>query len=157
MSVRPFRIDVPEAVLEDLHRRLDATIWPQTLDDAGWDYGTDIAELRALVDYWRHASTGARVEAELNRFPQFIVEIDGVDVHCIHARARAGRSRETPFVLTHGWPSTFYELHRPRRAADRGAHGASTSSCPRCRATDSRARRRAGASAPDRSPISGSS
>ena len=87
MSIRPFRIEVPQEVLDDLHRRIDATIWPQTLPGADWDYGTDIDELRTLVEHWRHDYDWRRVEAELNSLPQYIVTVDGMDVHCIHARA----------------------------------------------------------------------
>ena len=88
MSIRPFSIAVPDEVLADLARRLEATIWPQTLDDAGWDYGTDIAELRDLVDHWRQRFDWRAREAELNHFPQFMVELDGAAVHCIWARAK---------------------------------------------------------------------
>ncbi|MBY0401231.1 epoxide hydrolase 1 [Myxococcota bacterium] len=110
MSIEPFQIAVPDAILEDLHRRLDATLWPDTLPDAGWDYGTDIDVLRALVDHWRHRFDWRAREAELNRFPQFEVELGDAKVHCIWARAH-GRSKPIlPLVLTHGWPSTFYEL-----------------------------------------------
>lgn len=110
MSIEPFSLAVSESTLADLHRRLDATIWPHTLDDAGWDYGTDIGELRSLVDYWRHGFDWRAREAELNRFPHFMVEIDGARVHCIHARAQGRAKPLMPLVLTHGWPSTFYEL-----------------------------------------------
>ena len=110
MSIQPFSIAVPDNVLEDLARRLEATLWPQTLDDVGWDYGTDIAELRALVDYWRRGYDWRAREAELNRFPQFKVQIDDASVHCIWARAQGRTTPIMPLVLTHGWPSTFYEL-----------------------------------------------
>lgn len=110
MSIRPFSIAVPDEVLADLARRLEATIWPQTLDDAGWDYGTDIAELRDLVDHWRQRFDWRAREAELNCFPQFMVELDGAAVHCIWARAKNRPKPIMPLVLTHGWPSTFYEL-----------------------------------------------
>jgi pimeloyl-ACP methyl ester carboxylesterase len=110
VSVRPFRIEVPDAVLDDLHRRIDATIWPQTLPDADWDYGTNLDELRALVAHWRHHYDWRGIESELNRLPMFIVSVDGMDVHCLHARGRGRAPR--PLVLTHGWPSTVYELHR---------------------------------------------
>jgi len=122
MSVRPFRIDVPQPVLDDLRRRLDATLWPQALPDAGWDYGTSLDELRALVRHWRERFDWRRVEAELNAFPHFLVALGGLEVHCVHLRAR-GRPA-MPLVLTHGWPSSFYELLRVAGPlSDPRAHG----------------------------------
>jgi pimeloyl-ACP methyl ester carboxylesterase len=110
MTIEPFRIAVPDPVLEDLQRRLDATIWPHTLDDAGWDYGTDLATLRALVEHWRHRFDWRARERELNAFPHYRVRIGEALVHCIWARAQGGGPPRMPLVLTHGWPSTFYEL-----------------------------------------------
>lgn len=110
MTIEPFRIAVPDAVLDDLHRRLDATLWPQTLPDAGWDYGTDIDALRALVEHWRHRFDWRTQEAALNRFPQYRVTLGDAKVHCVWARATGRAQPIMPLVLTHGWPSTFYEL-----------------------------------------------
>jgi pimeloyl-ACP methyl ester carboxylesterase len=110
MSIQPFTISVPDAVLEDLARRLDATRWPNTLPNADWDYGTDVDVLRALVDHWRHRFDWRAQETLLNRFPQFMVELGDAKVHCIWARAQGRRVPIMPLVLTHGWPSTFYEL-----------------------------------------------
>jgi microsomal epoxide hydrolase len=126
VSVRPFRIDVPQEVLDDLHRRLDATIWPPTIADAGWDYGTDIDELRALVDHWRHRFDWRAVEAELNALPQCMVTVRDMEVHCIHARANG--PAQQALVLTHGWPSTVYELTRlVGPLTDPSRHGAGAS------------------------------
>ncbi len=110
MSIRPFSIAVPDEVLADLARRLDATIWPQTLDDAGWDYGTDIAELRASSTTGASASIGARAK------PSSIVSRSSWSSSTARRSTAStpargtGRSRCMPLVLTHGWPSTFYEL-----------------------------------------------
>jgi pimeloyl-ACP methyl ester carboxylesterase len=109
-TVREFRIDIPDAILEDLHRRLDTTLWPQTLPDAGWDYGTDIDWLRELCAYWSDEYDWRRQEAAINALPQYLVRLGDMDVHCIHARSP--HPNATPLVITHGWPSSFYEMHK---------------------------------------------
>ena len=97
MSIQPFQIAIPDAVLDDLARRLDATIWPHTLEDAGWDYGTDLQTLRDLVDHWRHRFDWRAREAELNRFPQFQVQLgDCLGPLHLGPGRRGGRSRSCP-------------------------------------------------------------
>ena len=118
----PFRIDVPDAVLDDLWHRIDATRWPQTISDAGWDYGTDIDWLRALCAYWRSDYNWRKHEAALNELRQWSVRLAGLDVHCVHAPGRG--PKPLPLVLTHGWPSTFYEMHKViGPLSDPEAHG----------------------------------
>ena len=104
----PFRIDVPEHVLTDLNERLEKTRWPDEVDAAGWNYGTNLAYLKELVAYWRDRYDWRAQERQLNRFEQFTTEIDGVDVHFIHRRAKNGRG--FPVLITHGWPSSFVEF-----------------------------------------------
>ena len=108
MQPREFRIAIEQPLLDDLRRRLDATIWPQSLSDAGWDYGTNVDWLRDLCDYWRSSYDWRIHEAELNRFEHRLVDIDGITVHCIHAAS--AEPDAMPLVLTHGWPSSFLEM-----------------------------------------------
>jgi microsomal epoxide hydrolase len=110
MAVRAFSLAVPESVLEDLGRRLDATLWPEPVEDAGWDYGTDVEFLKDLCSYWRHSYDWRAEEAALNRWPHFLVDVDGIDIHCI--RVPGVGPDPVPLVLTHGWPSSFYEMHK---------------------------------------------
>jgi microsomal epoxide hydrolase len=110
MAVRPFSVDVPDAVIDDLHRRLDATLWPQAVDGAGWDYGTDVDFLRELCAYWRHGYDWRRAEASLNTWPQYLVGVGDLDIHGIHVPGTG--PDPLPLVLTHGWPSSFYEMHK---------------------------------------------
>jgi pimeloyl-ACP methyl ester carboxylesterase len=122
MTARPFRIDVPDEVLDDLHRRLDATRWPHTIPGAGWDYGTDVDWLRDLCDHWRHRYDWRAHEAALNVLPQVKVRIGGLDVHCVHAPGKG--PAPLPLVITHGWPSSYYEMHKViGPLSDPGAHG----------------------------------
>ena len=110
MQVTPFRIEVPESVLDDLHRRLDATLWPQTIPGVGWEYGTDIDWLRELSTYWRNDYQWRVHEATLNEFPHVLVQAGSMAVHAIHRRGVG--PDPLPLVITHGWPSTFFEMHK---------------------------------------------
>jgi pimeloyl-ACP methyl ester carboxylesterase len=122
MSVQPFEIHVASADIEDLHRRLDATRWPEPVAGSGWDYGTDVAWLRDLTHYWRHGFDWRAKEASLNAFPQRMVRVGGIDIHCIHVPGRG--PDPLPLVATHGWPSSFFELHKVvEPLADPAAHG----------------------------------
>lgn len=107
-SIRPFRIAVPDAVLTDLNERLARTRFPDEIEGASWDYGTNLAYLKDLVTYWRTKFNWREQERRLNQMPQFKTTIDGVDVHFVHQRA--SRADATPLVFIHGWPGSFYEV-----------------------------------------------
>ncbi|HEY6105085.1 MAG TPA: epoxide hydrolase [Anaeromyxobacteraceae bacterium] len=106
--MKPFRIAVPDAVLEDLRTRLARTRWPDEADGAGWSLGSDLGYMKALAAHWQERFDWRRAEARLNAFPQFLAEIDDLPIHFVHARGRG--ARPFPLILTHGWPSTFAEL-----------------------------------------------
>jgi pimeloyl-ACP methyl ester carboxylesterase len=106
--IRPFRIDVPQADLDDLADRLARTRWPDEIEGAGWDYGFPLARLRELAEYWRTGYDWRTHEAELNRLPQFTTEIDGQNIHFVHVRS--SRPDALALVLTHGWPGSFLEF-----------------------------------------------
>lgn len=108
VTMDSFHIRVPEAVLTDLHRRLDRTRWPDEVEDAGWEQGTSLSYLRELVTYWRGGFDWRRQEADLNRWPQYRVRVDGRWIHFIRVRGRG--PNPTPLLLSHGWPSSFYEM-----------------------------------------------
>ena len=107
-EIRPFRIDVPQADLDDLHRRLDATRWPDELPGAGWTRGVPLGYLRELTGYWRHGYDWRAQEKQLNDLPQHVTEIDGSDVHFVHVRSPEPDA--LPLVLTHGWPGSIVEF-----------------------------------------------
>jgi pimeloyl-ACP methyl ester carboxylesterase len=108
MSVRPFRIDVSEETIDDLRRRLAATRWPDEVEGAGWDYGTNLAELRRLTDHWRDGFDWPAQQAALNRLDHFRAEVDGLGIHLVHQRGRG--DRPLPLLLLHGWPSSFLQM-----------------------------------------------
>ncbi|MFF1902846.1 epoxide hydrolase family protein [Kitasatospora sp. NPDC058218] len=121
-TIAPFRVNVPEADLDDLRHRLARTRWPDELPDADWSYGISRDYLVELVDYWRGGYDWRLHESRLNRIPQFTTEIDGQNVHFLHARSPEPDA--TPLLITHGWPSTVYDfLDVLGPLTDPAAHG----------------------------------
>ncbi|KZM74865.1 epoxide hydrolase family protein [Nocardia terpenica] len=121
-EIRPFRVDIAQADLEDLRDRLARTRWPDELPGVGWDYGVPRGYLRELAEYWRTAYDWRVHEARLNTFPQFTTEIDGADVHFVHVRSPEPDA--VPLIITHGWPGSvleFLEIIGP--LTDPRAHG----------------------------------
>jgi len=107
-DIVPYRIDVPQADLDDLADRLDRTRWPDELPGAGWDYGIPLARVRALAERWRDGYDWRAHEAELNAYPQFRTRIDGQQVHFLHLRS--GNPDALPLLLLHGWPGSVLEF-----------------------------------------------
>ncbi len=121
-DIRPFRLDVPQAELDDLRARIGATRWPAPLPGDDWDTGVPTGWLRGLAEYWRDGYDWRRAERELNAFPQFTTVIDGQRVHFLHVRSPEADA--LPLVLTHGWPGSvveFLDLIGP--LTDPAAHG----------------------------------
>lgn len=109
-AIVPFKINVPDAVLRDLKERLARTRWPDQLQNVGWDYGTDPAYLKPLVEYWRDRFDWRAQEKKLNEFDQFTTVIDGVRIHFIHQKSKVPGAM--PLALTHGWPGSIYEFNK---------------------------------------------
>lgn len=104
----PFKLQVPDAEIADLRDRLARTRFPDSAPGEAWAYGTDVAYLRGLVDYWRDGFDWRAEEATLNAFPQFRASIDGIDLHYLHVE---GKSENTmPLLLLHGWPGSVFEF-----------------------------------------------
>ena len=106
--IEPFAVEVPAAVLADLRDRLHATRWPDQLPGTGWDYGTDLGYLRDLCGYWADGFDWRAAERRLNRWPQFVTEIDGQRIHFIHAKAE--HADAVPLLVLHGWPGSVAEM-----------------------------------------------
>jgi len=107
-EVRPFRIEVPEADLDDLRERLARTRWPDELPDVGWTYGVPLGYVKEMAEYWRSRYDWRAHEARLNAFPQFTTTVDGTNVHFI--RVRSPEPEALPLILTHGWPGSIAEF-----------------------------------------------
>lgn len=109
-TIQPFKINIPQATLDDLRSRLALTRWPDAVADAGWGMGTNLDYLKELVAYWQSQYDWRKHEAELNAFQQFKAEVAGVNIHFIHEKGKG--KRPTPLLLTHGWPDSFYRFHK---------------------------------------------
>src|SRR5262249_31979122 len=123
-AIRPFKVQIPQAALDDLRRRINATRWPdkETVGDSS--QGAQLARLQALIQYWSNGYDWRKCEAKLNALPQFTTNIDGLDIHFIHVRSR--HKNALPLIVTHGWPGSVIEqLKIIGPLTDPTAHGAS--------------------------------
>ena len=107
-EIRPFKIDIPEVKLDDLRERIGATRWPSKELVADRSQGVQLEALQALARYWLDEYDFGRIEARLNALPQFVCEIDGVDVHFIHVKS--SHENALPLIMTHGWPGSVIEM-----------------------------------------------
>ncbi len=115
---QPFRIDVADAVLDDLNTRLDLARFPVQAEGADWQWGSNLDYMKSLVAYWRTEYDWRKAEAELNEFPQFIAPVtdpesgEVFDIHFVHVKGSVGPggAAPTPLLISHGWPGSFYEL-----------------------------------------------
>ena len=107
-DVRPFQVEIPDAELAELRRRIEATRWPSQELVADRSQGVRLATLQALARYWTEEYDWRTCEARLNALPQFTTEIDGVEIHFIHVRSR--HEDALPLIMTHGWPGSVIEL-----------------------------------------------
>jgi pimeloyl-ACP methyl ester carboxylesterase len=124
VELRPFHVDIPEEALEDLRQRIAATQWPEKETVPDDSQGVPLATMQKLARYWATDYDWRRCEAELNALPQFITEIDGLDIHFIHVRSQ--HEDALPLVVNHGWPGSIIEqLKIIDRLTDPTAHGGS--------------------------------
>src|SRR2546423_8643963 len=107
-AIRPFHIDIPDEKLDDLRRRIAATRWPSKELVADRSQGVQLTAVQALCRYWLDEYDFGRVAERLNALPQFVTEIDGVDVHFVHVRS--AHEHALPLIMTHGWPGSVIEL-----------------------------------------------
>jgi pimeloyl-ACP methyl ester carboxylesterase len=112
--IEPFRIDVPDGVLDDLNARLARTRWTPDFANDVWTYGANAAYIRELAEHWRTRYDWRAREAMMNAFPQFRTTIDDVPVHFIHMRGKGveGGPAPMPLIMNHGWPWTFWDFHK---------------------------------------------
>lgn len=106
--MRPFRIEIPQADIDDLKARLAGTRWPGEIPGLGWQRGVPVEYVKELAEYWRTEFDWRAAEEKLNAFPQFLTEIDGANIHFLHVRSPEPDA--TPLIITHGWPGSVAEF-----------------------------------------------
>ena len=106
-EIRPFRVSIPEEQLADLRRRIKATKWPERETVADDTQGVQLATVQALASYWATDYDWRKAEARINSYPNFITNIDGIDIHFIHVKSK--EKNALPMIITHGWPGSFIE------------------------------------------------
>src|SRR6187200_2461990 len=106
-AIRTFRVEVPEAELDEMRRRIKATRWPEKENVADTSQGVPLTPLQELARYWATDYDWRKAEAKLNALPQFITEIDGLDIHFIHVRSK--HKGALPVIISHGWPGSILE------------------------------------------------
>ena len=122
MEANPFEIKISDEILAELRDRLVATRWPDELPGVGWEYGSNMDYLKELVDYWRNDFDWREQERKINSFNHFRATVGGLGIHFIHERGKG--PNPMPLVITHGWPGTFYEMHKIiPLLTDPAAHG----------------------------------
>src|SRR5579862_5210460 len=125
-GIRPFQVSFPEADLADLRKRINATRWPEQEIVKDPSQGVQLATMKELARYWGTNYDWRKVEARLNALPQFVTEIDGLDIHFIHARSK--HENALPIIVTHGWPGSIIEQMKIiDPLTNPTAHGASAS------------------------------
>jgi epoxide hydrolase len=108
-EIRPFRVEIPQQRLDDLHGRLSRTRWAAEVPGTNpEDYGVSLAWVRELAEYWKDGFDWRAYEARLNSYPQFVTEIDGQDIHFLHVKSTEPAA--VPLILTHGWPGSVFEF-----------------------------------------------
>ena len=122
-TILPFRIDIPEAQLDDLRDRLRRTRWPQEIgDNSNWQAGTNLAYMRDLTDYWLNQYDWRGQERAMNALPQFRTMIDEIPVHFVHVKGKG--PSPMPLIINHGWPWTFWDMRKIiGPLTDPAAHG----------------------------------
>ena len=123
-KIRPFHLEIPEEQLDDLRRRIVATQWPDRETVPDDSQGVPLATMQKLARHWASDYDWRKCEAELNALPQFITEIDDLDIHFVHVRSQ--HEDALPLIVNHGWPGSIVEqLKIIDRLTDPTAHGAS--------------------------------
>lgn len=108
MNVRSFKLRVPSPTLDDLRSRLASTRWPDEVQGAGWEYGSNLAYMKELTNYWQTNFDWRAQEEVINAFAHFHAPVDGLDIHFIHERGKG--PNPMPLIITHGWPSSFFQM-----------------------------------------------
>ena len=121
-TIEPFRIAIPQSVLDDLHERLARTRWSDDFANENWAYGASTAYIRELAEYWLRGYDWRSRETMMNLLPHYRTQVDGLPIHFVHVKGRG--PNPTPILLSHGWPWTFWDFQKIiGMLADPASHG----------------------------------
>ena len=109
-TITPFTIDISDQQLEDLQKRIELTRWPEEECVDDWSQGIPLSYTKELADYWANEYDWRQRETQLNRFTQFITNINDLDIHFVHQRSP--HENAMPVLITHGWPGSIVEFHK---------------------------------------------
>ena len=109
-TITPFTIDIPDQQIEDLQKRIELTRWPEKECVDDWTQGIPLSYTKELADYWVNEYDWRQSETQLNRFTQFITNINDLDIHFVHQRSP--HENAMPLLITHGWPGSIVEFHK---------------------------------------------
>jgi pimeloyl-ACP methyl ester carboxylesterase len=108
--ITEFTCKISQAAVEDLKYRIRQTRWPDEMEGSGWQYGANLSYIKELADYWLNEFDWRKTEDEINQYPNYIAEIDGIKVHFVHIKGKGKIS--VPLIITHGWPGSFLEMNK---------------------------------------------
>ena len=108
--ITEFKCHISQSAIDDLRSRLSQTRWTDEIKDSGWQYGASLSYIRELTDYWLNKFDWRKVEDEINQYPNYIAEIDGIKIHFLHIKGKGKKS--VPLIITHGWPGSFLEMNK---------------------------------------------
>ncbi|EJL68290.1 epoxide hydrolase family protein [Chryseobacterium populi] len=108
--MKPFTVNISEEVISDLKNRIQSTRWPGEPEGSDWHFGTSEKYLKNLTDYWLNEYDWKKYEEQLNQYPQYLADVDGIQIHFQHIKGKGKSSK--PLILTHGWPDSFYRFHK---------------------------------------------
>ena len=106
--IKKIKIEIDQPFLDDLKAKLKLTRWPDEIENSGWTYGASLSYMKELTDYWVNYFDWRKTESEINKYGNFIAQIDGYNIHFLHIKGKGEKS--VPIILTHGWPSSFLEM-----------------------------------------------
>ena len=106
--IKKIKIEIDQPFLDDLKSKLKLTRWPDEIENSGWTYGASLSYMKELTDYWVNYFDWRKTESEVNKYGNFIAQIDGYNIHFLHIKGKGEKS--VPIILTHGWPSSFLEM-----------------------------------------------
>src|SRR5450756_2356929 len=111
--IKKIEIELAQSHLDDLKTKLKLTRWPDEIENSGWTYGASLSYMKELADYWITYFNWRNTESEINRYGNFIAQIDGYKIHFMHIKGKGEKS--VPLIITHGWPLSLIHISEPTR------------------------------------------